>query len=92
MLTPPTLCAQWDVGKKEKSYTQNDHYIVTQMPLPNTVADCWRLLYHFHSDTVVMLNEFDRNDKSCALYWPEEYGYIVEYGPLCISPLYDCLT
>ena len=42
---------------------QRDAYIVTQMPMPNTVADFWRLLYDYHSDTVVMLNEFDRNDK-----------------------------
>ncbi|XP_052775337.1 receptor-type tyrosine-protein phosphatase T-like isoform X2 [Mya arenaria] len=73
----------------EKSYTQRDAYIVTQMPLPNTVADFWRLLYDYHSDTVVMLNEFDRNDRSCALYWPEEYGYTVEYGPLSIELLFS---
>jgi len=46
-----------------QSYTTRDAYIVTQMPLPGTVADFWRLLYDYHSDTVVMLNEFDRNDK-----------------------------
>ena len=45
-----------------QSYMQRDAYIVTQMPMPNTVADFWRLLYDYHSDTVVMLNEFDRND------------------------------
>ena len=37
------------------------------MPMPNTVADFWRLLYDYHSDTVVMLNEFDRNDKVSQL-------------------------
>ncbi|KAK3591264.1 hypothetical protein CHS0354_010629 [Potamilus streckersoni] len=70
-------------------YTQRDAYIVTQMPLPNTVADFWRMLYDYSSDTVVMLNEFDRNDRSCALYWPEEYGYSVEYGPLSIELLFS---
>ncbi|KAH3897916.1 hypothetical protein DPMN_022112 [Dreissena polymorpha] len=62
------------------------------MPLPNTAADCWRLLFDYHSDTVVMLNEFDRNDKSCALYWPEKYRYTVDKVPMSISPLYDCMT
>ncbi|KAH3897895.1 hypothetical protein DPMN_022091 [Dreissena polymorpha] len=26
---------------------------------------------------------------SCALYWPEEYGYTVEYGPLSIELLFS---
>lgn len=68
-------------------YIHRDSFIVTQMPLPNTVADFWRMLYDYNSHTVVMLNEFDRNDKSCALYWPEEYGYTVEYDPLSIELL-----
>ncbi|XP_062582035.1 receptor-type tyrosine-protein phosphatase kappa-like [Saccostrea cucullata] len=68
-------------------YLHRDSFIVTQMPLPNTVADFWRMLYDYNSHTVVMLNEFDRNDKSCALYWPEEYGYTVEYDPLSIELL-----
>ena len=33
------------------------------MPLPTTVADFWRMLYDYNSDAIVMLNEFDRNDK-----------------------------
>lgn len=68
-------------------YTKQIAYIVTQMPLPKTLADFWRLLYDHQSDTVVMLNEFDRNDKTCGLYWPEEYGYTVEHGPLIIQLL-----
>jgi protein tyrosine phosphatase len=46
-----------------QGYTQKDRFIVTQMPLPNTVADFWRMLYDYNSDATVMLNEFDRNDK-----------------------------
>ncbi|XP_052826195.1 receptor-type tyrosine-protein phosphatase T isoform X1 [Octopus bimaculoides] len=68
-------------------YTRQIAYIVTQMPLPKTLADFWRLLYDHQSDTVVMLNDYDRNDKTCALYWPEEYGYTVEHGPLSIQLL-----
>ncbi|XP_052229607.1 receptor-type tyrosine-protein phosphatase alpha-like isoform X2 [Dreissena polymorpha] len=89
LFTPVDNCNDFINAVFLPSYTQNDHYIVTQMPLPNTVADFWRLLYDYHSDTVVMLNEFDRNDKSCALYWPEEYGYTVEYGPLSIELLFS---
>ncbi|XP_071120808.1 receptor-type tyrosine-protein phosphatase epsilon-like [Mytilus edulis] len=68
-------------------YTSRDRFIVTQMPLPKTVADFWRMLYDYNSNTVIMLNEFDRNDKTCALYWPEEYGYTVSYDPLSIELL-----
>ncbi|XP_060083634.1 receptor-type tyrosine-protein phosphatase kappa-like [Ylistrum balloti] len=68
-------------------YTHRDAFIVTQMPLPNTVADFWRMLYDYNSNTVVMLNDFDRNDQTCALYWPEEHGYTVEYDPLSIELL-----
>ncbi|KAL4236563.1 hypothetical protein ACF0H5_004948 [Mactra antiquata] len=89
LLTPVDGCNDFINAVFLPSYTQRDAFIVTQMPLPNTVADFWRLLYDYHSDTVVMLNEFDRNDKSCALYWPEEYGYTVEYGPLSIELLFS---
>ena len=27
--------------------------------------------------------------QTCALYWPEEYGYTVEYGPLSIELLFS---
>ena len=30
-----------------------------------------------------------RKFQSCALYWPEEYGYTVEYGPLSIELLFS---
>ncbi|KAK3090599.1 hypothetical protein FSP39_012997, partial [Pinctada imbricata] len=68
-------------------YTHRDSFIVTQMPLHNTVADFWRMMYDYNSHTVIMLNEFNRNDETCALYWPEEYGYTVEYDPLSIELL-----
>lgn len=60
-----------------QSYTQRDAYIVTQMPLPNTVSDFWRLLYDYHSDTVVMLNEFDRNDT-----------VNIHPDPLCVAEMF----
>ena len=49
-----------------QGYTHRDRFIVTQMPLPKTVADFWRMLYDYNSNTVIMLNEFDRNDKVCG--------------------------
>lgn len=87
LYTPVDDCNDYINAVFLSGYTQKDRFIVTQMPLPNTVADFWRMLYDYNSDAIVMLNEFDRNDKSCALYWPEEYGYTEEHGPLSVELL-----
>lgn len=71
ILRPWTLVLEWKVIVFDKTpcflhlqgYTMKDRLFVTQMPLPNTVADFWRMLYDYNSDGIVMLNEFDRNDK-----------------------------
>ncbi|XP_076441421.1 receptor-type tyrosine-protein phosphatase epsilon-like [Babylonia areolata] len=87
LYTPIDGCNDYINAIFLSGYTQKDRFLVTQMPLPNTVADFWRMLYDYNSDAIVMLNEFDRNDKSCALYWPEEYGYTEEHGPLSVELL-----
>lgn len=66
------------------SYKKRDAFIVTQMTLPNTVVDFWRLVYDHNSSSIVMLNGIDENDESCEVYWTlntcgEHYGpFIVE--------------
>ena len=40
--------------------------MATQMPLPDTQEDLWRLLYDRSSKTVIMLNELDTADKVSA--------------------------
>ncbi|XP_050400814.1 receptor-type tyrosine-protein phosphatase T isoform X2 [Patella vulgata] len=87
LYTPVDDCNDYINAVFLPGHTQKDHFIITQMPLPNTVADFWRMLYDYNSDTVVMLNEFERNDSSCALYWPVEYGYSEEYGQLSVELL-----
>ncbi|GFS22210.1 receptor-type tyrosine-protein phosphatase kappa [Elysia marginata] len=85
--TPVEGCNDYINAVYLSSYTQKDQFIVTQMPLPTTLADFWRMMYDTGSSTIIMLNEFDRNDKSCALYWPEEYGYCETYSPLSVELL-----
>ncbi|XP_072041031.1 receptor-type tyrosine-protein phosphatase T-like [Amphiura filiformis] len=46
-------------------------YLGTQMPLPNTVDDIWRLVYDYESTTIVMLNAASHSDPTVAQYWPE---------------------
>ncbi|RUS88217.1 hypothetical protein EGW08_004049, partial [Elysia chlorotica] len=44
------------------SYVKRDQLLVTQMPLPDTVFDFWRLIYDHRSHCIVMLNEVETND------------------------------
>ncbi|KAB0382573.1 hypothetical protein FD755_004490, partial [Muntiacus reevesi] len=41
------------------SHKQPAAFVVTQHPLPNTVADFWRLVFDYNCSSVVMLNELD---------------------------------
>uniref|UniRef100_A0A8C2Q591 protein-tyrosine-phosphatase n=1 Tax=Cyprinus carpio TaxID=7962 RepID=A0A8C2Q591_CYPCA len=59
------------------SHKQPAAFIVTQHPLPNTVADFWRLVFDYNCSTIVMLNEMDA---LCMQYWPEK-------GSCCYGPI-----
>ncbi|KAK3091539.1 hypothetical protein FSP39_020606 [Pinctada imbricata] len=66
------------------SFRRKDAYIITQMPLPLTAVDFWRLIYDHNSYCIVMLNEVDKADETCVAYWTldtcgESFGpFIVE--------------
>ncbi|CAG5120854.1 unnamed protein product, partial [Candidula unifasciata] len=66
------------------SYCKKDHLLVTQMPLPNTVIDFWRLVYDHKSYCIVMLNEVEKNDETCQQYWTENPEGVI-YGPFKIE-------
>jgi protein tyrosine phosphatase len=40
-----------------QGYKSKAAYIVTQMPLPHTVIDFWRMVYEHNCGSIVMLNE-----------------------------------
>ena len=46
-----------------QGHNRKDMFIATQMPLPTTVGDLWRMMYDYNSFTIVMLNPFDNTDK-----------------------------
>ncbi|KAF2364656.1 PTP type protein phosphatase [Trinorchestia longiramus] len=50
----------------------DEHFIVTQDPMENTVADFWRMIFEQDVTTIVMLSELGSGDHLCARYWPEE--------------------
>ncbi|XP_022097247.1 receptor-type tyrosine-protein phosphatase delta-like [Acanthaster planci] len=64
-------------------YCKKNRYIGTQMPMPNTVADFWRMVYDHKATTIVMLNTLVPEDKTMSCYWPQE-GQI-DFGPLVIE-------
>ncbi|XP_071953092.1 uncharacterized protein [Antedon mediterranea] len=66
-------------------YKQKDKFIATQMPLPDTVEDMWRLIFDWNVRSVVMLNDMDSNDPSYAKYWMDEEGNSEKYGPLVVT-------
>ncbi|KAI2663860.1 Receptor-type tyrosine-protein phosphatase T [Labeo rohita] len=64
------------------SHKQPAAFIVTQHPLPNTVADFWRLVFDYNCSTIVMLNEMDAA-QLCMQYWPEKGSCC--YGPIQVE-------
>ncbi|ELU04635.1 hypothetical protein CAPTEDRAFT_111890, partial [Capitella teleta] len=69
-------------------YKSRDAYILTQMPLPETVSDFLHMTYNSYgirSNAIVMLNELDEDDLTCATYWPTEVDSPVEFGGLTVS-------
>ncbi|XP_067092580.1 receptor-type tyrosine-protein phosphatase T [Osmerus mordax] len=64
------------------SHKQPAAFIVTQHPLPNTVADFWRLVFDYNCSSIVMVNEMDAA-QLCLQYWPEKSSCC--YGPIQVE-------
>ncbi|XP_071799509.1 receptor-type tyrosine-protein phosphatase T-like [Asterias amurensis] len=58
-------------------------YIATQMPLPHTISDMWRMVYDYKSTCIVMLNTVNKKDPTCVEYWPERDS--ASYGNLTVT-------
>ncbi|KAK2140910.1 hypothetical protein LSH36_1206g00049 [Paralvinella palmiformis] len=61
------------------SFRKHNCYIVTQMPLPETQVDLWRLVYDHHIKYIIMLNELDVLD--------ENKGQLSSPGPVNVRHL-----
>lgn len=59
-------------GSFVSGFDLDEHFIVTQDPLENTVGDFWRMIYEQDVTTLVMLSELGSGDNLCMRYWPEE--------------------
>ncbi|XP_045159787.1 uncharacterized protein LOC123525102 isoform X2 [Mercenaria mercenaria] len=59
-------------------------FLITQMPLPHTVTDFWRLVYDQHVCNIVMMNNVDDDDETIGEYWPSDDS---TYGPFRVELL-----
>ncbi|XP_037315529.2 tyrosine-protein phosphatase non-receptor type 12 isoform X2 [Pungitius pungitius] len=61
-------------------------YIATQGPLPNTVADFWRMNWEYNVAVIVMAcREFEMGRKKCERYFPLLGEQPMSFGPFKIS-------
>ncbi|XP_078575223.1 receptor-type tyrosine-protein phosphatase alpha-like [Branchiostoma floridae x Branchiostoma japonicum] len=64
-------------------YRQKDGFIATQGPLSNTVADFWRMVWHWKSYSVVMLTELEENGREKSVkYWSDNR---LKYGSISVE-------
>ncbi|CAH0551977.1 unnamed protein product [Brassicogethes aeneus] len=53
-------------------FNDQNKFIATQQPMPNTVGDFWRMVLETESSLIISLNEVDLNDKTCGIFWPAQ--------------------
>lgn len=68
------------------SYSKRNAFLVTQMPLPSTVLDIWRLAYDHNCTSIVMMNDQSEHDQTCSVYWPETG--IAGFGPFTVETIH----
>ena len=66
------------------SYTQRNAFIITQTPLQSTIVDFWKMVYDFNINTIVMLNNSDFKEDTCAQYWPPRMG-VEKWDPFIVT-------
>ncbi|ELU03745.1 hypothetical protein CAPTEDRAFT_117471, partial [Capitella teleta] len=69
-------------------YRSLNAYLLTQMPLPETVSNFLHMIYSsdgIQSNVIVMLNALDEEDPSCVSYWPNDVDSPVEHGGLRVD-------
>ena len=65
-------------------YRKPQQYIATQGPLPETVADMWRMVWEMRSSTIVMMTKLEERTRiKCDQYWPSRGTE--SYGPMHVT-------
>ncbi|XP_077572600.1 protein tyrosine phosphatase receptor type Fa isoform X2 [Stigmatopora nigra] len=67
-------------------YRKQNAYIATQGPLPDTLADFWRMVWEQRAATVVMMTRLEEKSRvKCEQYWPSRGTQT--YGPVQVTLL-----
>ncbi|XP_051917347.1 phosphatidylinositol phosphatase PTPRQ [Hippocampus zosterae] len=68
-------------------YLCPNEFIATQGPLPNTVADFWKMIWETGTRTIAMLTQCHENGRiRCHKYWPEDNNKPMSvFGDILIS-------
>ncbi|XP_034938749.1 LOW QUALITY PROTEIN: receptor-type tyrosine-protein phosphatase T-like [Chelonus insularis] len=53
------------------SARKKNNYIASQLPLPNTVGDFWRMVVELKVELIVLLQPVDLNDETCGKFIPK---------------------
>ncbi|CAK8697352.1 unnamed protein product [Clavelina lepadiformis] len=53
-----------------QGYRNSHEFVITQLPMPNTKKDFWRLIWDHNCPTIVTIMDSDWNPES-EVYWPE---------------------
>ncbi|XP_076448638.1 uncharacterized protein LOC143285265 [Babylonia areolata] len=71
----------------KSTLTQKLGVLLTQLPLPDTVVDLWRLVASCHICTIVSLGSKDENKtvQNYAQYWPQKKGKALSTGDYTIT-------
>ncbi|XP_059175502.1 multiple epidermal growth factor-like domains protein 11 [Physella acuta] len=64
-------------------YTQTKQFL-TQLPMPTTVNDFWRLVTQYNVSLIVAFKSYEK-DKSLAIYLPEEQGQPLQCGNIAVN-------
>ncbi|KAK3591678.1 hypothetical protein CHS0354_040598 [Potamilus streckersoni] len=60
-------------------------FIATQAPLLVTMQDFWAMVYEQGIEVLVMLTSENETGKKFPVYWPQQKGFNVEYGPFTLA-------
>ncbi|XP_074661320.1 receptor-type tyrosine-protein phosphatase kappa-like isoform X1 [Tubulanus polymorphus] len=63
--------------------TNDNVYIATQSPMPNTITDFWQMIFKYNCERIVMMHQEHPHDPTYANYWPTDG--VMQFGPFEVS-------
>ncbi|XP_061534226.1 phosphatidylinositol phosphatase PTPRQ isoform X1 [Phycodurus eques] len=83
---PGTVGSDYINASFVSGYLCPNEFIATQGPLPNTVADFWKMIWETGTRTIAMLTQCHEKGRiRCHKYWPEDNKPMSVFGDILIS-------